>query len=71
MVIPSVGRRNISSLASAADLETLAVEMVSNTLVRVGIGPLGMPGERLARSSISPQPPQPGITPTPHSTRPI
>ena len=67
----SGGRRNISSRASAADLDTLAVEMVSNALATAGIGPLGIMGEATPRAIISPQPPQPGSTPMPHSTRPI
>ena len=36
-----------------------------------GIGPLGSFGPGWLRSSISLQPPQPGIKPTPTSTRPI
>ena len=68
--MPSPGARNISSAASAADLETVAVDTVSNTLATAGIGPLGMTGESRQRAIISPQPPQPGTSPTPHSTSP-
>jgi hypothetical protein len=49
---------------------TIAVETVSKTLRRRH-GPFGQSGICRQRSSISPQPPQPGIRPTPHSTRPI
>jgi len=45
MVMPSSGRRNSSSLACAADFETVAVLTVSNTLDGAGIGPRGMSEE--------------------------
>ena len=71
MVMPSVGRRNNNSLASAADLATVAVEMVSKTLATAGIAPLGKRPRVFQRCSISLQPPQAGTKPTPHSTKPI
>ena len=57
--------------ASAAEVETLAILMVSKALLTGGMGP---PGRRLLshqRSNSSLHPPQPGIRPTPTSTRPM
>ena len=71
MVMPSEARMNRSSLASAADLDTVAVLTVSNTFVGAGIGPRGSRPLAVQRDSNSLQPPQPGMTPTPHSTRPM
>ncbi len=71
MVMPSSGRRNSSSLACAADFETVAVLTVSNTLDGAGIGPRGSKPLVDHLLNISLQPPQPGTTPTPHSTRPM
>src|SRR3546814_16357942 len=46
MVMPSLSRRISMSRASMAEVETLAVEIASNTWASAGIGP---PGRRLLR----------------------
>ena len=71
MVMPSVGRRNKRSRASAAEVLTLALPMVSKVLLIAGIGPPGRCGCASHRSSNSLQPPQDGTSPTPISTRPM
>ncbi len=70
MVMPSVSRRMSISLASAADLATWAVEIISNALAMAGIGPPGRFLLTVQRVTSSLQPPQPGSTPTPTSTSP-
>ena len=66
------GAQEQDSFACAADLDVVAVLTISNTLAGTGIGPLGLLADRVdQRASISLQPPQPGSSPTPHSTRPI
>ena len=70
MVMPSLERKIPISFASTADLATCAVPIISKALATAGMGPLGNFGSFFRRNSISLQPPQPGITPTPTSTKP-
>src|SRR5579885_2021919 len=67
-----LGRRNPSSRDSSALVPTLAMAMVSNAGFRAWKRPRSSPlaACSLARMSISLQPPPPGISPTPASTRP-
>ena len=58
------------SRASCADLATAAIEICSKALATGGSGPFGRASSSVWRTSISLQPPQPGSTPTPASTRP-
>ena len=62
---------NKFSFASAADLATVATEMISKALITGGMGPFGRFPNVLQRRTISLHPPQPGIRPTPTSTRPM
>jgi hypothetical protein len=70
MTIPSCGRRNRRSLASAADFETRASAMVSKALVTAGIGPPGRSGWLNQRIRYRVDPPHAGTRPTAASTRP-
>ena len=56
--------------ASAADLATFDMPMVSKTLTMGGIGPPARSSASAQRQIISLQPPQPGTKPTAVSTRP-
>ena len=70
MVMSSDAETKSSSFASMADVETLAIAIVSKAFTTGGIGPPNNLSCK-QRRKYSLQPPQPGTKPTPTSTRPV